>query len=299
MVCRIARIYPANVRADWGRIAVRVHLLVGEVVVSLRVGAKLGIVFFGREYERRAAAPAPHQLGGDQLLLFRGLAMLAKEVAKLPHMLLEPPIGHVAAVARENFGLRAIGNDAIFVRVAKDELARLQRVAGAGRGLLARPLDDRLRETVPIAKMLMGVAERRNGVKVEHGEDLDAGAACDKFPMLRGAPVVLRLVPLKRMTIACRSGLARPPTQWSGVFKPVSPSTSARAAMPCLNSSGKRRERSLVQSKRAKPIPGERRRHPALVAIDAGAHRRRGMVASLIAAAQARPPAPSRNDRNS
>src|SRR5277367_597413 len=42
----------------------------------------------------------------------------------------------------------------------------------------------------------------------------------------------------KRMTIAWSSGLARPPTQLFGSFAPVSPSISARATMPCRNSSG-------------------------------------------------------------
>ena len=39
--------------------------------------------------------------------------------------------------------------------------------------------------------------------------------------------------------MAWRSGDASPSTQWSGWLPPVSPSTSARAAMPCRNSSGK------------------------------------------------------------
>ena len=39
--------------------------------------------------------------------------------------------------------------------------------------------------------------------------------------------------------MAWRCGDASPSTQWSGWFAPVSPSTSARAAMPCRNSSGK------------------------------------------------------------
>ena len=38
--------------------------------------------------------------------------------------------------------------------------------------------------------------------------------------------------------MACRSGLASPPTQWSGWLAPLSPSISARATIPCLNSSG-------------------------------------------------------------
>ena len=153
----VARIHAARMGAKRDRISVRIHLLVVEIVVSLRIGPELGIILFGREHERRAAAPATHQLGGDQLLLFRSLAVLAKEVAKPPDMLRQPAIGHVAAVPRENFGLRAVGRDAIFVRVAKDELAGLQGIAGAGRRLFAIPLDGRLRQSVPVAKMIVSV----------------------------------------------------------------------------------------------------------------------------------------------
>src|SRR5215471_11281097 len=41
------------------------------------------------------------------------------------------------------------------------------------------------------------------------------------------------------MTMPCRSGLARPPTQCSGALAPVSPLTPARATMPSRKSSGK------------------------------------------------------------
>ena len=84
----------------------RVRLLVGEVVVALHVGAEGRIVFFGRKHERRAAAPTPHQLGRDQFLLFRRFAVLAEKFAKFADVLFEPPVGHVTAVAREDFGLR-------------------------------------------------------------------------------------------------------------------------------------------------------------------------------------------------
>jgi len=57
------------------------------------------------------------------------------------------------------------------------------------------------------------------------------------------------------MTIACRSGLASPPTQCSGAFMPVSPSTSARAAMPCLNSSGKDASEASSSPSARKPFP--------------------------------------------
>ena len=140
----IARIHPPNVRAKRHGVAVRVQLLVGEVVITQHVGPKFGIVSLGREHERRAAAPAPHQLGRDQFLLLRGVTVLAQELAKLPHMLLEPPVGHVAAVPREKFWLRTVGYHPVFVGVAKDELAWLQRFAGTWRGLDAISLDGRL-----------------------------------------------------------------------------------------------------------------------------------------------------------
>ena len=255
----------------------RVHLLVGEVVVALHVGAEGRIVSFGRQHERRAAAPAPHQLGRDQFLLLRSVAVLPEKLAKLPHMLLEPPVGHVAAVLRQNFGPRAVGYDAVFVGIAKNELSWLQRLAGSGRRFVAVSLDGRLRQPVAVAEMLVRVSERRNGLKVEHGEDLDAGAAGDKLPVLRDAPVMLRLVPRKenddRMQIGARK-TADPMvgSVQAGVAEHLRPRRHA-----LLELLRKRRERSLVQSERAEAVPGESRRHPALVLVDARPHRRRRM----------------------
>ena len=58
---------------DRAGVALGVHLAVVEVVVPLHVGAERRIVLLGREHERRAAAPAAHELGGDELLLLRRL----------------------------------------------------------------------------------------------------------------------------------------------------------------------------------------------------------------------------------
>ena len=87
--------------------------------------------------------------------------------------------------------------------------------------------------------MLMRVAERRDGVKVEHGEDLDAGAVGEKLPMLRGAPVVLRLVPRKENDDRMQIGAREPADPMFGGVDAAVAETSTRAAMPCLNSSGK------------------------------------------------------------
>ena len=203
--------------------------------------------------------------------------MLAKEVAKPPDMLREPAIGHIAAVARENFRLRAVRRDAVFVRVAQDELTRLQGIPGAGRGLLARPLNDRLRQTVPVTEMIMGVIKRRNGVKVEHGEDLDAGAAGDKLLVLRDAPVMLRLVPREENDDGMQIGTRKPADpMFRGVHASVAKRLRPRrhALLELLR---KRRERSLVEPERAEAVPGKGRRHPPPVLVDASAHRRRRM----------------------
>ena len=66
-----------------------------------------------------------------------------------------------------------------------------------GVGLASFPFDRRLRQSVAIAEMFMRVSERRNGMKIEHGQDLDASAICDELRVLRDAPVMLRRVSRK------------------------------------------------------------------------------------------------------
>lgn len=63
----------------------------------------------------------------------------------------------------------------LFVRVAEEELTRIERCARAGRRHLARTLDDRLRQTVSVAKVFMGILVRRSCLQVQVREDLHAG----------------------------------------------------------------------------------------------------------------------------
>ena len=98
----------------------RIHLLVIEVVVSLQVGAQGRVVLVGRQHEWRTAPPAPHELRRDQFLFFGRLAMLAQEVAKPAHMLLQTAIGHVAAVAGQNLGLRQVGGRSALRRGSRE-----------------------------------------------------------------------------------------------------------------------------------------------------------------------------------
>ena len=73
---RVTWIHAAHVRAQGNRITVRVHLRIVEIVVPLRIGAELRVVFFGREHQGSAAAPAAHQFRRYQFLLFVCIAVL-------------------------------------------------------------------------------------------------------------------------------------------------------------------------------------------------------------------------------
>jgi len=161
IVRRVAGIHAPHVRAERHRIAMRIHLLIVEVVVALRIGTERRIVLVGCQHQWCAAAPAAHQLCRNQLLFFGRLAVLAQEVAELADMLFQAAISHVAAIAGQNFRSWQIGGRSVFVRVPEDEFARLERRAGAGRWHFASALDDRLREPVAVAEMVVRVVERR------------------------------------------------------------------------------------------------------------------------------------------
>ena len=65
---RVAGVHPPGVRADRALEAPRV-VAVQEGVVALWVGAQLRVVLVRGQGERRAARPAPDELGGQPLLL--------------------------------------------------------------------------------------------------------------------------------------------------------------------------------------------------------------------------------------
>ena len=109
-------------------------------------------------------------------------------------MLLQPPVRHVAAVAGQHFRLRQVGDRAVLVGIAEDELAGLQRRARAGRGLLARSLHHRLRQPVPEAEVVVGVVERRRRVQIQIRQPAHAVAPGDQLVVRRRGPGVLGVV---------------------------------------------------------------------------------------------------------
>ena len=93
--------------------------------------------------------------------------MLAEKVAKSADVLLQSPIGHEGAVARENFRLRQRNQRAALIHLPQNEFTRFYRRARARRRLYSAPFDLRFREPIPISEMLVRVIKRRNAVQVQ------------------------------------------------------------------------------------------------------------------------------------
>src|SRR5262249_62066892 len=93
-----------------------------------------------------------------------GRSIVAEAVRNLANMRLQPPIGHVTAVAGQNFGLRQIDGRSEFVRITENEFARLERRVGAGRRHFASAFNDRLREPVTIAEVVVCIDEWWHGL---------------------------------------------------------------------------------------------------------------------------------------
>ena len=114
----------------------------------------------------------------------------------------------------------------------------LSGAPGAGRRDLASAFDDRLREPVAVAEMVVCVVEWRRRLQVQRREHLHAFALRDEFVVLDLAALPLGGVAGEqyRNGMKIRAGKSSHPVV--RMIAPVSPSISARATMPCLNSSG-------------------------------------------------------------
>ena len=93
--------------------------------------------------------------------------MLSQKVAEGADMLLQSAISHERAVSRKGFRPRQRNERATLVYMPGNELARLDRRAGPGRGRYAASFDLWLREPISIAEMLVRVVKGRNAIKIQ------------------------------------------------------------------------------------------------------------------------------------
>ena len=163
----VARIHPPDVRAERARHNPAGPVCVVEVVVAQRVRAELWIISDPAQApaERRSAiGPSAWRLPVPAPPASRRALSENRETRRRA-----PPSAdrHITAVARKNLRLRQSGGRTFFVRIAEYEFAWLQRWAGSGRWLFAGTLDDRLRKPIAIAKVFVGVIERRSRLQIE------------------------------------------------------------------------------------------------------------------------------------
>ncbi len=182
-----ARVRAPDVAADRAAPAVGV-VGVGERVVAAGVGDDPRIGPAGRHRERRAVAPAAHDLRGQQLLAAPEVAgALGELAAERGDVLAQLAVDEVRPVDRELVGIRRDRQRALLVGVAEDELAGPDRAPAvlAVRRALARArldagaLDGRLREAVGEPEVLRPVGERRAHLIDDDRQPAGLGRAAD------------------------------------------------------------------------------------------------------------------------
>ena len=244
------------------------------------------VVLLREAPERAGPAPPPpaaHELGGDEFLFLRRLAVLAEEVSERSHVLLQPAVGRVASIAAEDFGLGLAGHVAVLVGVAEDEFARLQRTARAGRRLVARAprMIGQLREPVTVTKVVRLARSRTAGVASRSSDESTSitSIAQREFDALicnasRSARSRVKLV--WRDGVEVRAGRGFPANGRDDRAR-VAEDLLARATMPCLNSSGNvcpATPHSTPSCARKTGLSGEAHGHPTAVLGDRGARAR-------------------------
>lgn len=131
----------------------RIVALVQEGVTSVRVGAEGGVVGLRGQRQGSAAAPASHDLCGDQFFVLGAGGVVLQVAAELGDVLVELAEDRVAAVASQHGRLGGL-DTADLVRVAEDELTGLQgyfQLVGPG---YAAAFDGRMADPVAIAEVL-------------------------------------------------------------------------------------------------------------------------------------------------
>jgi hypothetical protein len=112
-----------------------------------RVGPQFGIVVDRAKRQRRAAAPAPHQLCRQDLLPRAGRVRL-EVAAERRHTLVQLAEDDVGAIAAQDLGLSPL-DAAHLVGIAQNEFPRLQGVFLGIGSRNAAPFDGRMADAIP------------------------------------------------------------------------------------------------------------------------------------------------------
>ena len=185
-------------------------------------------------------------------------------------MLVHPPVGQKAAVARQDLGLQQWAGVAVFIRIPEEKLARLERRACAGRRLNAQALDLRLRHAVAIPEMVVRIVERRRRLEIECRQRFDPGE-------LRGISLVFAHAALSFRNITREEDHDRMEVLAGKPAHPVIGMVGSRIAKdrgpvrhPLAKLLRESRQACVVDTQRPEAGPGEGNGHPPRIEWTAG-----------------------------
>ena len=172
-------------------------------------------------------------------------------------MLLQATISHVAAIAGQNFRFWHISGRPLFIRVTEDEFARLERPPGAGCRHLSGAFYDRLGEPIAVAKVVVGIVERRCRLQVQRGEDLHPFAPSHEVGVFDLTATALGAVAGKQDSDGMKVGAGETadPVFRMVLFGVAEHHRARDHALPELFR--ERSECSFVHTERAQAVPGE------------------------------------------
>src|SRR5262249_13480256 len=187
---RVPRVHAPDVASERRLTAARVPGVI-EIVVPVRIRAERGIVHVRSQGQRSAAAPATHQLRGQQFPLFLRGSMRVEESIEGAHARLILAQTHKGPVAAEYVRLRHRQRNPGLARISEDELARPDRPS-LTRQRIDVALDRRLVDAVFVPQR---IEVPRLRTEVLYVQDLDPGEA---LVLLAGdsectAPLFLRV----------------------------------------------------------------------------------------------------------
>ena len=171
-----------------------------------------------RERQRRAAAPAPHQLRREQLPLLLGLGVLVQEAIERPDARLVLAQPDERAVASQHVGPRHRKRHAGLAGIAEDELAGLDRRSLAGQGIDAAALDGGLADRILVAQRVEVARLGAEVLRHQHGEAGKSLVLLSRQSPWSGA--TLDSESLKTLTPMWMSPLPNGASQCSGSLSP-------------------------------------------------------------------------------
>ena len=151
----------------------------------------------GAEDERSSAAPAPHELRGDEFLLFRRVAVFGEGIRERRRRVLPSEIGDVAAVAREDVGLRHDGMYTTLIDVSEKNSPAFSGLSRAACRAGIDSFDEWMRESIAIAEVFVRVGEGWNCFEIQGGEDVDSIDLIEVASVLLPASLAFGLIARK------------------------------------------------------------------------------------------------------